>query len=186
MDYELGRNLRVEEACAVLERTPGTLRALLLGLPEPWTRATEGGGTWSPFDIVGHLIDGEETDWIPRMRHLLAEGPRVPFTPFDRFRHLRDAAETTLAARLDRFEVHRRENVVTLRGAALTEEDLDREGTHPAFGRVTLRQLLATWVVHDLDHLGQVARVMAGRYAVTVGPWREYLPILWGRSQASS
>jgi DinB family protein len=168
----------VGEGIAVLERTPAVLRAWLTGLPEAWTRADEGADTWSPFDIVGHLIDGEETDWIPRARIILAQGPDRRFAPYDRFRHLGDRATATLAERLERFTALRAGNVSTLRGWSLTPEQLALTGVHPEFGEVTLAQLLATWVAHDLDHLMQIARIMGKRYTDAAGPWKAYLRVL--------
>jgi hypothetical protein len=166
------------EGCAVLERTPAILRAWLTDLPEPWVRADEGPNTWSAFDIVGHLIDGEETDWIPRARIILAQGADRRFVPFDRFRHLRLNVGRPLGELLDRFASLRAGNIETLRGWGLTRAQLALTGEHPEFGPVTLEQLLATWVAHDLDHLMQIARVMAKRYAATVGPWTAFLRVL--------
>ena len=166
----------LDEGCALLERTPAILRTWLAGLPESWLRATEGPETWSAFDIVGHLIDGEETDWIPRARIILAQQGDRRFVPFDRFRHLRDTSDLT--QRLDRFASLRAENVAMLRGFALTPEQLALRGEHPELGTVTLAQLLATWVAHDLDHLMQIARVMGKRYAAAVGPWTEFLRVV--------
>lgn len=166
------------EACAVLERTPAILRTWLTDLPEPWVRADEGPNTWSAFDIVGHLIDGEETDWIPRARIILAQGPDRHFVPFDRFRHLRLNAGRPLGELLDRFTSLRADNLETLRGWGLTHAQLALTGEHPEFGPVTLDQLLATWVAHDLDHLMQIARAMAKRYTAAVGPWTAYLRVL--------
>ena len=162
----------------MLERTPTVLHAWLAGLPDAWVRADEGPETWSPFHVVGHLIDGEETDWIPRSRIILAGGPNPAFEPFDRFRHLRLNRGKPLIDLLDRFARLRGENVATLEGFRLSDADLAREGLHPELGRVTLRQLLATWVAHDLGHVAQVARVMAKQYAEEVGRWRAYLPVL--------
>ena len=168
----------VAEGAAILTRTPAVLDAWLRELPEPWLRADEGPDTWSPFDIVGHLIDGEETDWIPRARIILARGGDRRFVPFDRFRHLREAAGATLAGRLERFATLRAENVVTLKGWAITADQLRLTGVHPEFGSVTLEQLLATWVAHDLDHLMQIARIMGKRYIQAAGPWQAYLRVL--------
>lgn len=168
----------VAEGIAVLARTPGVLDAWLRDLPAPWLEADEGPDTWNPFDIIGHLIDGEETDWIPRARIILAQGGDRRFVPFDRFRHLREAAGATLAGRLDRFAALRAENVATLRGWAVTPVQLALTGEHPEFGSVTLEQLLATWVAHDLDHVMQIARVMGKRYTEAAGPWRAYLRVL--------
>jgi hypothetical protein len=165
------------EALAVLERTPATLRALLSGLPPDWTTADEGPDTFTAADNLGHLIGGEETDWIPRARIILAQGAQRRFTPFDRF-GFRKLQGRPLAELLDRFASLRAGNLATVRGWNLTADQLRLEGEHPDLGRVTLEQLLATWVVHDLGHLAQIARVMAKRYRVDVGPWRAYLPIL--------
>lgn len=166
------------EGLAVLERTPTVLRDWLGGLPDPWTRATEGPDTWSPFDVVGHLIHGEHTDWVPRARIILAQGPERTFAPYDRTAQFRESEGKTLAAMLDEFAAARRENLVTVRSWHLTDAQLALEGMHPVFGTVTLRQLLATWVAHDLGHLVQVGRVMAKRYRDAVGPWRAYLSVM--------
>jgi hypothetical protein len=172
MDFDLANGI------AVLRRTPAVIRALLTDLPDAWLRATEGPDTWSPFDVLGHLIDGEETDWIPRARIILARGPAPGFEPFDRFRHLRLNRDTPAAELLDRFDRIRSANLATLEGFRLTPAELALEGFHPELGRVTLRQLLATWVAHDLGHVGQIVRVMAKQYGDAVGPWRRYLPVL--------
>lgn len=168
------------DAMAVLERTPVALGALLNGLPDRFTTATEGDGTWSPFDVLGHLVHGERTDWLPRVRHIL-RGDAKPFPPFDRGAQFVDATDETLHLRLATFAALRRESLQTLQGLALTDVDLDRPGLHPALGAVTLRQLLATWVVHDLDHVTQIARTMAKVYRHEVGPWSEYLNVLRDR-----
>lgn len=170
---------------AILARTPSVLRALLADLPEAWTHRHEGPGTWSPFDVVGHLIDGEETDWMARVRIILARGPDRRFQPFDRFRHLRANAGRPLAERLDRFAELRARNLRDLEALALTADDLRLTGVHPEFGEVTLEQLLATWVAHDLGHLAQISRVMAGQYREAVGPWRDYLPVLHPRGASA-
>ena len=172
MAFELGA------ATEVLARTPATLRALLGGLPSGWTDATEGPETWSPFDVVGHLIHGERTDWIPRARIILAQGAARTFAPFDRFAQGEESRGKKLAELLETFEQLRVGNLATLRGWKLTPAQLELTGEHPAFGTVTLRQLLATWVAHDLGHIAQVTRVMAKQYRDEVGPWREYLPVL--------
>lgn len=171
MTYELN------DAMAVLERTPGTLRALLDGLPEAWTAANEGPDTFSPIDVVGHLVHGERTDWIGRAEIILGQGPDRRFRPFDRFAHRRDGRRE-LGELLDEFARLRSANLDTLRGWTLGERELALEGEHPEFGAVTLRQLLSTWVAHDLGHIAQVARVMAKQYREAVGPWRAYLPVL--------
>jgi len=163
---------------AVLERTPHALRALLAGLPPTWTEANEGPETWSPYDIMGHLIHGERTDWVGRARIILAQGTDRRFTPFDRFAQFRESQGKSLADLLDEFARLRAENLETLNGWGLTDAQLALEGEHPAFGPVTLRQLLATWVAHDLGHVAQTARVMAKQYRDAVGPWRAYLPVM--------
>ena len=163
---------------AVLERTPRTLRAMLSGLPSAWIDATEGPETWSPYVIVGHLIHGERTDWIPRAQVILAQGSDRRFTPYDRFAQFRESKGKTLGELLDELEVLRTANLVTLAGWRLTTEQLALEGLHPDFGEVTLGQLLATWVAHDLGHVAQIARVMAKQYREAIGPWRAYLPVM--------
>ena len=168
----------LNHALAVLERTPATLRALLGGLPEAWTVPNEGPNTFSAFDNVGHLIHGERADWIPRARIILAQGPNRRFEPYDRFAQQRESAGKTLARLLDELASLRTENLTTLRGWNLTERELALEGEHPELGVVTLRQLLATWVAHDLGHLAQTSRVLAKQYREAVGPWRAYLPVL--------
>jgi len=171
-------SFELDEAIALLERTPAALRALLGGLPEPWIVADEGPETFSAFDNVGHLIHGERADWIPRARIILAQGANRRFEPFDRFAQKRESQGKSLAELLDGFARLRAENLATLRGWRLTERELALEGEHPELGRVTLRQLLATWVAHDLGHVAQTSRVMARRYREAVGPWRAYLPVL--------
>lgn len=165
-------------AIAVLERTPLTLSSLLRGLGPAWIDATEGPETWSPYTIVGHLILGERTNWVPRAQLILAQGPNVRFTPFDRVPPFRESQSESLDDLLDEFARLRAANLTTLAGWRLTDTELALEGEHPEFGVVMLRQLLATWVVHDLGHVAQIARVMAKQYRDPVGPWRAYLPIL--------
>jgi hypothetical protein len=172
----------LDDAIAILERTPAALEALLAGLPDTWVCATEGDGTWSPYDVIGHLIHGERTDWIPRARHILA-GDTRPFDPFDRTAQFTESRGKSLAELLAKFAGLRRDNVAALVEMNLTSEDLSRMGLHPEFGEVTLEQLLATWVVHDLDHVGQIARTMAKVYVDKVGPWSAYLSILQDRQR---
>lgn len=162
----------------LLARTPAVLDTLLRGLPEPWTTSTEGPDTWTAFDVVGHLIHGERTDWMPRVEHLLEHGESLPFPPFDRFAQFEASRGLHLDALLDTFAALRAESLRRLDALSLTPTDLGRTGRHPSFGVVTLGQHLSTWVVHDLDHLSQVVRVMARQYADAVGPWREYLRIV--------
>jgi hypothetical protein len=169
---------RLDQSIEILSRTPQTLRALLDGLSEPWIRATEGEGTWSAFDVVGHLIHGERTDWIGRARIILDEGESRVFEPFDRFAQEQESQGKSLEQLLDEFQSLRADNVRTLESWKLTDEDLDRVGRHPELGRVTLRQLLSTWVAHDLGHIAQVVRAMARQYDGQVGPWKAYLRIL--------
>ena len=169
---------RLSEVTAILSRTPATLRALLQDLPVVWLEADEGEGTFTPRDVVGHLIHGERTDWISRIKVIVDSGDSRPFAPFDRL-GFRDAIRgRPTGALLDEFESLRGSNLGTLRDMALTPAQLTLEGHHPALGPVTLGQLLATWAVHDLDHIGQVARVLGKRYATAVGPWEAYLGIL--------
>jgi len=162
----------------VLSRTPETLRALLSDLSRDWVRGTEGPDTFSPFDVVGHLIDGEETDWIPRAKIILAGGPNPAFERYDRFRHRSRNAGRALASLLDEFATLRAANLELLRSWRLTDTHLEMKGIHPMFGPVTLRQLLAGWVVHDLGHIAQIARVMAKQYKEEVGPWVDFMPVL--------
>jgi len=173
-------------ARTLLARTPATLDALLRDLPEPFVHADEGPDTWSPFDVVGHLIHGERTDWLVRAKLILQPGGPHPFEPFDRFAQQGASEEHSLDELLDTFAALRAENLRGLDALGITESDpstssghvLDREGVHPDFGPVTLRQLLATWVAHDLGHLAQISRALAKVYRDEVGPWRAYLPVL--------
>lgn len=170
--------ITVSEAVAILRRTPQTLDALLRGLPSAWAHATEGGDTWSAFDVVGHLIHGERTDWIPRAQIILQHGERRPFEPFDRFAQRDASTGRSLDELLTEFRELRDASLTTLEGLQLGHADLERTGTHPEFGCVTLGQLIATWTVHDLSHIGQIVRTMARRYDAEVGPWKRYLGIL--------
>lgn len=172
MDFELTTGI------AVLERTPATLRAMLDGLPSSWTDATEGPDTWSPYVIAGHLIHGERTDWIARAEIILAQGANRRFTPYDRFAQFHESEAKSLDDLLTEFARLRTENLATLSAWRLTEAQLGFTGEHPEFGSVTLRQLLATWVTHDLGHIAQTARVMAKQYRDAIGPWSAYLPIV--------
>ncbi len=169
---------RLADTFDQLRRTPAVLDALLRGADAPCGVRTEGPDTWSVFDVVGHLVHGEETDWVPRARLILQHGEAAPFTPFDRFAQFERFAGVPLDDLLDRFAALRRQNLAEAEGWRLTDADLDRRGTHPAFGPVTLRQLLATWATHDLNHLAQIARVLARAATDDVGPWRAYLGIL--------
>ncbi len=169
---------RFDEGVPVLERTPGVIRALLTGLPAVWIEATEGPGTWSPFDVVGHLMHGERTDWVPRIEHLLRHGDAVPFPPFDREAMFAESAGHSLDELVESFARLRHESLDRLAMLGLTDADLGRPGRHPEFGVVTMGQHLATWVAHDLSHVRQIVRVMGRQYTTTVGPWRAYLPML--------
>ena len=169
---------QLSHALEVLERTPGTFRALLDGVSDAWSTPNEGPDTFSAFDNVGHLIQGERTDWIPRARIILAQGPNRHFEKFDRFAQHRESQGKTLADLLTEFEQLRAQNLHILREWKLSETQLDLRGEHPALGTVTLRQLLSTWVAHDLGHIAQTTRVMAKQYREAVGPWRVYLPVL--------
>jgi hypothetical protein len=169
-------DFKLEEAVPILERTPAVLTALLDGLPDRWTRVNEGPDTWSPREVVGHLINGERTDWIPRARIILKQGKYRKFDPFDRFAGLQ--SDRTLRDLLVEFDQLRAGNVATLRGWNLKAQDLDLTGEHPEFGDVTMRQLLATWVVHDLSHIAQITRTMARAYTEPVGPWTAYFRVL--------
>jgi hypothetical protein len=171
-------NFVLSDAVPILRRTPAVLHALLGNVPDPWARGTEGPETWSPFDIVGHLIHGERTDWIPRTEILLAYGETRAFTPFDRFAQFEASRGKTLPELLDTFAELRAANLTRLESFGLTREDLERRGRHPELGPCTLGELLATWVAHDLSHIAQIARVMGRQYTAEVGPWRAYLPML--------
>ena len=168
----------ITEAVAVLTRTPATLNSLLRGLPGIWVHSNEGRDTWSAFDIMGHLVFAERSDWMPRVLIVLENGETRPFDPFDRFAQLNANQEKSLDQLLDDFDRLRQDNLTALGALNLQQESFNRRGKHPAFGVVTLSELLATWAVHDLTHLHQVSRVMAHQYRELVGPWRAYLGVL--------
>ena len=172
MDFDLVNSI------AVLERTPRVVEALLSGIPDAWTTGNEGADTWSPFDNVGHLIDCELTDWMTRLHIILNQGANRRFEPFDRFRHVDRNKGRTLSELLAEFRQLREQSLSDLRGLNLTAAQLLLTGEHPEFGTVTLEQLLATWVAHDLGHIAQITRVMAKQYRDAVGPWEAYLPVL--------
>lgn len=172
MEFTLDRTLEI------LERTPRVLRALLSGLSEDWTHTPYGPDTWSAREVVAHLIHGEVTDWIPRARIILEEGEARHFDPFDRAGHAEPSRGQSLAQLLDEFEDLRKRNLAMLQSWQLTEAHLDKRGRHPALGPATLRQLLATWAVHDLNHMAQCCKAMAHQYKGEVGPWEAYLSIL--------
>jgi hypothetical protein len=172
MKFDLNRSLEL------LERTPIILETMLAGLSEEWIHSNEGPDTWSPYDILGHLIHGEKTDWIPRMELILSDNAEKTFEPFDRFAQFKASKGKTLQQLLDEFKKLRKRNIQQLLSKGLTEGDLEQHGLHPVFKQVSLRQLLSTWVVHDLNHIAQIARVMAKQYKTAVGPWKAYLKIV--------
>jgi hypothetical protein len=168
----------LQQTIALLSRTPSALNALLRDLPQTWTLCNEGAKTWSPFDIVGHLIHGERTDWMPRARMILQHGESRAFDPFDRLAQEQESQGKSLGELLDEFARLRSENLAALRAMNLQPDDFDRRGRHPVLGVVTLSQLLATWAVHDMTHFHQLSRVMAYQYREIVGPWSAYLGVL--------
>lgn len=168
----------LEDTVALLARTPAALDALLRDLPESWTRRNEGGNTFTAFDIVGHLIHGERTDWMSRAKMILRDGESREFEKFDRRAQERESRGRSLPELLDEFRRLRAENLGELRAMHLTPPDLERRGKHPALGTVTLSQLLATWAAHDLTHLHQLSRVLAHQYREAVGPWSAYLGVM--------
>lgn len=172
MEFEL------DKAKEVLQRTPATLNALLSDLPNDWTLANEGPETFSPYDVIGHLIEGEENDWIPRARIILEQGEARPFDKFDRFAMYEKSRGKSLSELLAQFEQLRKESLRRLDEMNLTPELLQKRGSHPALGAVTLSQLLSAWVVHDLGHIRQIVRVMAKQYREAIGPWTTYLTIV--------
>lgn len=168
----------MKKSVEVLERTPATLKILLSGLHDGWTMSDEGPDTFSPYDVIGHLIHGEKTDWTVRAKIILENGLSKPFTPWDRFAQYEESRGKTLEQLLDEFERVRKGNVEWLKSLNLSDEELDKKGMHPTLGEVTLRNLLSTWVVHDLTHIAQVTRVMAKQYKEEMGPWPEFFRIL--------
>ncbi|MFD2368989.1 DinB family protein [Brevibacillus sp. GCM10020057] len=171
-------NFTLQEAMEVLERTPRTLESLLNGLSDGWLQGREGEGTWNAIEVIDHLIEADKVNWIPRMESILQEGERQLFPPFDRFAHLNQQTKSTMEQKLQSFQQIRRENIAKLQTVIQPQVHLERTGLHPEFGEVKLRELLSTWVVHDLTHIAQIVRLMAKRYAEDVGPWKEYLGIL--------
>ena len=172
MEQELSRTL------SLLSRTPVALDGLLSDLSQDWILQNEGENTWNVFDVIGHLIHGEHTDWIPRARIILESGESRSFDPFDRAGHVRESQGKSLGRLLDEFASLRAANLSLLRGWNLQPEDFSRRGLHPALGTVTLSQLLATWAAHDLTHLHQISRIMAFQYRDAVGPWKQYLGVM--------
>jgi len=171
-------DFKLDDAMAILRSTPASLHSLIAKLPEEWVVMNEGPDTWNPFDILGHLIHGEETDWIPRARMILEHGEARAFEPFDRFAMFEKSKGKSLTDLLAEFTRLREANLQELARLNLTPKLLEKRGQHPELGVVTLSQLLSTWVVHDLGHIGQIVRVMSKQYKVAVGPWQDYLPIL--------
>jgi hypothetical protein len=171
-------NYSFEKSYEILERTPAVLRTLLNNLDDDWVMNNEGPETFSPYDVVGHLIHGEKTDWTVRTKLILEAGTSKPFDPYDRFAQYQESKGKTLGQLLDEFERVRNENISWLKSLYLTEADLDKKGMHPKLGEVSLRNLLATWVVHDLTHIAQITRVMAKQYKEEMGPWPEFFRIL--------
>ena len=170
--------INLTDVIDLLNRTPAALNELLHGLPKNWTETNEGEHTWSPFDVVGHLIYGERVNWIPRAKMILEFGEGKVFEPFERFAQFEASQGKTMAALLEEFARVRQENICTLKAMNLTLEDLQQCGQHPEFGRVTLNELLATWAAHDLDHVVQISRTIAKGYQEAVGPWRAYLSVM--------
>jgi hypothetical protein len=168
----------ISKSISILQRTPGVIRAILDGLHDDWTRSNEAPDTFSPFDVVGHLIHGEKIDWRPRALMILEHGVSKSFEPYDRFAQMRESHEKTLGELLQEFETLRSKNLHWLKTLKLSEADLDKKGLHPELGEVALRQLLSTWVVHDLTHIAQITRVMAKQYKEEIGPWVEYFRIM--------
>ncbi|EDP70997.1 hypothetical protein FBALC1_00897 [Flavobacteriales bacterium ALC-1] len=168
----------LNQACEILEQTPKTLKSFLEHLSDEWVFCNEGTDTWSAFDIVGHLIYGEQTDWMTRLNVILSHSENKTFAPFDRFAQLELSKGKTLTELLNQFETLRHKNLLTLKALNLNESQLNLKGIHPELGEVTLSQLLASWVTHDLGHIAQISRVMAKQYKTEVGPWAKYIPII--------
>lgn len=171
-------NFQMKEAMEVLERTPQTLEYFLSGVSNQWLQCNEGEGTWSAFEVIEHLIEAEKTNWIPRIEFILQEGESQAFPPFDRYSHLNNRTEKSIERSLHEFKIIRLQSIDQLKSLINPALHLELTGSHPALGIVKLRELLSTWVVHDLTHIAQIVRVMALRYQTDVGPWREYLSIL--------
>ena len=178
----MSMELKLEQAIEVLERTPSTLKTLLEGLSDEWITNNEGGDSWSPFDIIGHLVHGEKTDWIQRLEILLSDSKDKTFTPFDRFAQFGDSKGKTMTQLLTEFENLRADNMEILKSKSLEESQFELKAIHPSLGEVKLKELLAAWVAHDLGHIAQISRVMAKQYKGEVGPWLEYLSVLHDRT----
>jgi DinB superfamily len=171
-------NYTKEQAIEILERTPAVLRTLLSGISNEWVMNNEGPETFSPYDVVGHLIHGEKTDWVVRAKLILEYGTEKPFEPYDRFAQYEESKGKSLQQLLDEFDEKRKQNIEWLKSCQLTQADLERKGMHPVLGEVTLRNLMSTWVVHDLTHIAQVTRVMAKQLTGEMGPWPQFFRIL--------
>lgn len=170
----------LKESIDILGRTPSVLENMLQGLPDSWLRNNEGENTWSPYDVVGHLIHGEKTDWLVRTKIILGDSENKRFEPYDRFAQEREDQTRSIEVLLNEFQKRRSDNLRELKSLQISESDLDKKGMHPELGEVNLRHLLAAWVVHDLGHIAQISRVMAKQYGAEVGPWPAYLGILKG------
>ncbi|MTB52078.1 DinB family protein [Lewinella sp. W8] len=168
----------IDKAIEILSRTPLVLETLLNGISEEWVRSNEGANTWSPYDIVGHFIHGEKTDWIPRARIILSDATDKTFAPFDRFAQEREDQAKPITELLAEFKSLRKANIKALRSLGVNDSTLQKTGMHPELGEANLKELLSTWVVHDLGHIAQMTRVMAKQYKTEVGPWKAYLTIL--------
>jgi hypothetical protein len=171
-------NFDINKSIEILERTPSVIEAMLSGISEEWITNNEGRDTWSPYDVVGHLIHGEKTDWIIRMEIILSDNEDKKIQSFDRFAQFEESKGKSLQMLIEEFKMLRKQNIIKLRLKKIESSDLLKEGIHPDFGKVTLKQLLSTWVVHDLNHITQIARVMAKQYKAEVGPWVAYLSVL--------
>ena len=171
-------SFKLETSIEILERTPNVLKVMLQNLPPDFISVNEGGETWNIFDVIGHLVHGEKTDWLPRAEIILSEKTDKTFEQFDRFAQFEESEGKTLTELLVEFQTLREKNISVLRSKNISDKDLENKGIHPAFGEVTLSQLLSTWVVHDLDHISQISRILAKQYQSDVGPWVEYLKIL--------
>ncbi len=172
------KTFSLEKSIEIIERTPNAIRALTEGLSEDWTHENEGPNTWSVFDIVGHLVHGEKTDWITRVNIILNDSENKEFEAFDRYAQMESSKGKTLSNLLDEFEEARRKNIALIKEKQIKPDDFSKTGIHPSYGEVNLQQLMATWVVHDLNHIAQINRVMAKQYTNFVGPWFEFLRVL--------
>lgn len=170
--------LEINKSIEILEKTPAVLQHLLGGISKGWTQNNEGDDTWSPFDVVGHLVHGEKTDWIPRLQLIMQHSDSQTFEPYDRFAQFKLSEGKSMSDLLEEFGSCRKNNISILKGLNLSEEDLKRKAIHPSLGLVTMKQLIAAWVVHDLGHIAQISRVMAKQYQTEIGPWSQYLTIV--------